>query len=87
MNAQDALVNVGQILASGCSEIEGYSGVLRLNTPILQLPNDFAKKASGAGTNKWAPKYTDWNNRTGEDTKPLDVGEAWPQSLGPAPLD
>ncbi|WP_065323529.1 cyclase family protein [Tritonibacter mobilis] len=43
MNAGNTLANLGQMLASGAVEIIDCTGVLGPNTPILQLPEDFAK--------------------------------------------
>ncbi|KIN63874.1 Cyclase family protein [Sulfitobacter noctilucicola] len=43
MSASDILGNLGAMLASGGVEVVDCSGVLGPDTPILQLPPDFAK--------------------------------------------
>ena len=43
MTAQDSLATLGAMLASGAVEVVDCSGVLGPNTPILRLPEDFAK--------------------------------------------
>lgn len=43
MNAGNTLADLGQMLASGAVEIIDCSGVLGPRTPILQLPEDFAR--------------------------------------------
>ena len=43
MNATDVVSNLGAMLASGGVEVVDCTGVLGPNTPILQLPPDFAK--------------------------------------------
>lgn len=43
MNASDIVENLGAMLATGDVEVVDCSGVLGPDTPILQLPPDFAK--------------------------------------------
>jgi kynurenine formamidase len=43
MSAQNILTSLGTLLASGGVEVVDCSGVLGPNTPIIQLPEDFAK--------------------------------------------
>ncbi|KAG1648219.1 hypothetical protein GQR58_030015 [Nymphon striatum] len=43
MSAQNTLTSLGALLASGGVEVIDCSGVLGPNTPIIQLPEDFAK--------------------------------------------
>ena len=43
MSSSDMLSNLGPMLLSGQIEVVDCTGILGPNTPILQLPPDFAK--------------------------------------------
>ena len=43
MEASNVLKNLGEVLASGGVEVIDCSGILGPETPIIQLPADFAK--------------------------------------------
>ena len=45
MSGADSLTNLAMMLASGGVEVVDCTGILGPDTPILQLPEDFAKNS------------------------------------------